>query len=313
MLLRLEDLPVAPDPAQLEAALEPFVLQEASERRWRTMLNRRWRKALLRSARRLGGGRLNLGAREHRRIDKEYSRAWSAGYGRYRLDRTDLKATPWFWRGRRFLVDPAGAARMRALFFGPLFERLRPRRVLEVGCGNGINILTLAGAFPEVEFTGVDLTEEGVQQARRAQSDPGILDILEAYSPLPVRDRSAIGRVRFQQGDASALPFEDGAFDLVMTVLAVEQMERIRARAVGEIARVCGGHALMLEPFRDVNARGLKRLYVYSRDYFRGSIGELRQVGLEPEWATDDFPQEAFLGAALVLARKGTQIRPPSG
>jgi hypothetical protein len=53
-----------------------------------------------------------------------------------------------------------------------------------------------------------------------------------------------------------------------------------------------------------VNERGLKRLYAQSRGYFRGSIGELRDYGLEPLWATADFPQETFLGTALVLAAK---------
>jgi hypothetical protein len=60
----------------------------------------------------------------------------------------------------------------------------------------------------------------------------------------------------------------------------------------------------MLEPFRDVNEGGLGRLYVQSRGYFRGSIGELSDFDLDPLWATADFPQEAFLGTALVLASK---------
>jgi hypothetical protein len=100
------------------------------------------------------------------------------------------------------------------------------------------------------------------------------------------------------------MPFEDGSFDLVMTVLAVEQMESIRSAALREIARVTRGHVLMLEPFRDANARGLKRLYVRSRGYFQGSIEELRGFGLTPVWATDDYPQEAFLGTAFVLAAR---------
>ena len=100
------------------------------------------------------------------------------------------------------------------------------------------------------------------------------------------------------------MPFSDGAFDLVLTALSVEQMERVRTKALSEIARVSGGHVLNLEPFLEVNASGLRRLNAMSRDYFRGSIGELRNFGLEPLWATADFPQEVFLSAALVLSRK---------
>ncbi|HEU5482437.1 MAG TPA: methyltransferase domain-containing protein, partial [Sphingomicrobium sp.] len=149
-----------------------------------------------------------------------------------------------------------------------------------------------------------ELTTEGVEQSRHAQSDAAIGDIVRSYSPLETRDPRAIERIEFVQGDASKMPFEDGSFDLVMTVLAVEQMESIRAAALSEIARVTRGHALMLEPFRDMNATGFRRLYVRSRGYFQGEIDELRGFGLTPVWTTADYPQEAFLGTALVLARK---------
>lgn len=62
-------------------------------------------------------------------------------------------------------------------------------------------------------------------------------------------------------------------------------------------------HAL-IEPFRDVNANGLRRLYVVSRNYFRSSIEEFRDFGMTPLWATDDFPQEAFFGSVVVLSEK---------
>jgi tRNA G46 methylase TrmB len=34
---------------------------------------------------------------------------------------------------------------------------VRPRSVLEVGCGNGINLILLAGNFPDTEFARVEL------------------------------------------------------------------------------------------------------------------------------------------------------------
>ena len=294
----LDELPVAVDPARIESAMRPFLVSDGDDLRWRAEVARRWASTL---ARLLTGRETDRGRQA---IESEYKQAWGAGYRRYRLNRTDLKPKPWSWRGRKLLLDPAAATRLRTILFAAVLDQLKPRRVLEVGCGNGINLLSLAGAYPDIRFTGLELTGEGVEQARRAQSDAQIAAIVRDYSPLEARDRQAIERIDFVQGDASAMPFEDDSFDLVMTVLAVEQMESIRAQALGEIARVTRGHLLMLEPFRDLNAGGLKRLYVRSRGYFRGSIGELRGFGLDPVWATADFPQEAFLGTALVLARK---------
>lgn len=294
----LATLPVGVDAGEIDAALRPFLVSEGDGIRWRTEVGRRWLSTLV---------RLVTGTEAERdkgAVESEYSDAWAAGYQRYRLDRSGLEGKPWSWRGRRLLLDPAAATRFRTLLFAAVVGDLKPRRVLEVGSGNGINLLSLAGAFPDVEFTGLELTREGVDQARRAQSDAGTAEIIHAYTPLLIRDRSAAKRIDFVQGNAPAMPFGDGSFDLVMTVLAVEQMERIRSAALAEIARVTQSHVLMLEPFRDVNANGLRSLYVRSRNYFRGSIDELRSFGLTPLWATADYPQEAFLGTALVLARK---------
>ncbi len=60
----------------------------------------------------------------------------------------------------------------------------------------------------------------------------------------------------------------------------------------------------MIEPFLDVNRGFWTRLNIYRRDYFRGSIDELRRFGLEPLLATADFPQEMFLKACMVVAEK---------
>ncbi|MGI8705456.1 MAG: class I SAM-dependent methyltransferase [Sphingomicrobium sp.] len=294
----MDELPVDVDPAEIDSAMRPFLVSANGGLRWTMEVARRRAATVVRMV----TGR--EAARDRSAIESEYRDAWGAGYRRYRLDRTDLKAKPWGWRGRRLLLDPAAAARLRTILFAAVLDELKPRRVLEVGSGNGINLLSLASAFPEVHFTGLELTEEGVEQTRRAQSDAGIVDMIQSYSPLETRDRSAIGRIDFVQGDASAMPFDNSSFDLVMTVLAVEQMERIRDEALAEIARVSGRHVLMLEPFRDMNAGGFKRLYVHSRGYFRGSIEELGGFGLTPLWAAADYPQEAFLGTALVLAEK---------
>lgn len=302
-LTELSRLPVAIDAAEIEAAFEGFVAH-GGDAKWGETFRQRRNGAIKRAFARL----FHLPARSARRdrsaIESEYEEAWSRGYDRFALGRTDLKPVPWTWRGRRLLLDPAAAARMRSVMLGAVIDALKPASVLEVGSGPGINLLALAGAFPDVNFTGLELTDAGVAASRGLQSKESLPPKLKSYFPLPQKDPGAFRRIHFVQGNAAAMPFPDNSFDLVLTVLAVEQMERIRPQALAEIARVARRHVLMLEPFRDMNATGLRKLYVYGRDYFKGSIGGLKDFGLEPKWATADFPQEAFLGTALVLSEK---------
>lgn len=95
-----------------------------------------------------------------------------------------------------------------------------PRRALDLGTGTGRGAFALARMFPEAEVVGVDLADTMVEEARRAT--PADL------SP----------RVRFQQGDAAALPFEDASFDLVAHANMIPFFD--------ELARVTkpGGHVL---------------------------------------------------------------------
>lgn len=303
-LTELARLPVAIDPAAIEAAFAPFTAP-GGDAQWDAAFRHRRNGAIKRAFSRFLGLPSRSARRDAASITSEYEEAWSRGYDRFALGRTDLRPVPWTWRGRKLLLDPAAAARMRSVLFGAIVDDLKPASVLEVGSGPGINLLALAGAFPDVGFTGLELTDAGVAASRGVQEKRALPAKLKAYFPLEQKDPGAFRRIDFVQGNAAAMPFADNSFDLVLTVLAVEQMERIRRQALAEISRVARRHVLMLEPFRDINASGLRRLYVYGRDYFRGSIAELADFGLQPRWATADFPQEAFLGTALVLSDKG--------
>ena len=95
------------------------------------------------------------------------------------------------WESRRAIdaVAPLEAALAR-------LEK-KPVRALDLGTGTGHGARLLAQRFPEAEVIGVDLAPAMVEEARRL---------------LPADLRR---RVRFEVADASSLPFEDGAFDLV--------------------------------------------------------------------------------------------------
>jgi SAM-dependent methyltransferase len=72
-----------------------------------------------------------------------------------------------------------------------------PPRALDLGTGTGVVALALAERYPEAEIVGVDLSPAMIEEARRK---------------LP---SDLAGRVRFEVGDASALEFPDGSFELV--------------------------------------------------------------------------------------------------
>jgi ubiquinone/menaquinone biosynthesis C-methylase UbiE len=66
-----------------------------------------------------------------------------------------------------------------------------PRRALDVGTGTGAVARLLSERWPDAEVTGVDVSPGMIEEARR------------------------LGTERYDLGDASALPYADGAFDLV--------------------------------------------------------------------------------------------------
>jgi ubiquinone/menaquinone biosynthesis C-methylase UbiE len=93
------------------------------------------------------------------------------------------------------------------------------QRVLDVGCGTGLFLKSLAADHAGLELTGLDLSEPMLVQARRGAT-PG---------------RSA--PPRFVQGSVYEMPFEDGTFDVALNTISCHfYLEQVRA--FREIARV---------------------------------------------------------------------------
>jgi SAM-dependent methyltransferase len=111
--------------------------------------------------------------------------------------------------------------------FAPLEQALTalpepPGHVLDLGTGTGLAAFAVARRFPDASVVGADLAEAMVAQAR-------------AETP-----QELAGRVSFQTADAAALPFEDGAFDLVVLANMIpffDELERVVAP---------GGHVVFM-------------------------------------------------------------------
>lgn len=88
--------------------------------------------------------------------------------------------------------------------------------VLDVGCGTGSLTFAAAGKAKIAAVTGIDLSEAYVAFARR---------------------QSGNERITFQTGDACALPFPEGAFDRVVSMLVLNFVPDAPTAAV-EMVRV---------------------------------------------------------------------------
>lgn len=146
-------------------------------------------------------------------------------------------------------------------------------QVLDLGCGAGHTAVALAERAREV--VAIDVTPAMLAETRRLAASRGL------------------SNVRCERGDACALPFESGSFDVVSSRLSAHHYAR-PAVAAAEAARVLrpGGSLLLVdvvapeEPGWDtfLNAVELLRDPSHVRDHTVGQWREiLRGAGLSAE------------------------------
>ena len=98
-------------------------------------------------------------------------------------------------------------------------------KVLDVACGSGN--LTVLAAAKGADVTGLDLAANLIESARRRTEELGL-------------------NIKFDVGDAEAMPYADDTFDVVMTMFGAMFAPRPEVTA-GELVRVCkpGGRIAM--------------------------------------------------------------------
>lgn len=122
----------------------------------------------------------------------------------------------WDLRNRGF----ARLSRDRDLRLRDLLARSLPggsASLLDVGCGDGSLLATVAERWPDVRLAGVDLRPERIEEARAKVPDAQLV-----------------------VGSADALPFDDDSFDVVtaITLLSSLPSDAMETAAAREMARV---------------------------------------------------------------------------
>ena len=166
----------------------------------------------------------------------------------------------------------------------PLLDLPTGARVLDVGAGNGALTFLLARLRPDLELTGIDLTDAMVAAGNEAAVVRGLAN------------------VRFTQGDALRLPVADASFDAAVCQTLLVHLPDA-APAVREMSRVLrpGGsflaaefHTLNFElpvasatePPNDVAAMA-RYAELVLRGYRQSGQGDLQVGGRVPFLAVD--------------------------
>ncbi len=154
-------------------------------------------------------------------------------------------------------------------------------RVLELGSGNGLNILALAALHPEVKtWRGIELTPQGVTSATSLLANPPLkyLRYVTGLGAEIIRDRLGGADIQFQEGNILNLPFPDGSFDVVYSCQVIEQLPRDYRRAFEEARRVTSKYAFFLEEFLEAQ-NIFHRMHLRNVDYFCASFQEVEKAG----------------------------------
>ena len=106
-----------------------------------------WSKAMKRVVRRTLDTQNSSAVRSKGVIKDEYEVTWARGYSAYDLSVGCQKSEPWLLGDRFVMADRSGVPRFRNVILEAVIRQLAPRRVLEVGCGNGINLFFLPTSF----------------------------------------------------------------------------------------------------------------------------------------------------------------------
>jgi SAM-dependent methyltransferase len=156
------------------------------------------------------------------------------------------------------------------------------RRVLEVGCGQGVGIELIRRQFVGAEVVGIDVDARMIRRARR-------------------RLDGRRNGVEVQVGDVCSLPFDDGSFDVVVDFAVVHHVPDWQA-ALSEIARLLApGGQFLFEDYDVARHNWLARaLFAHPEERFTAAefARALVAVGIDVDDRLDDH-EGHFVGRGI--------------
>lgn len=102
--------------------------------------------------------------------------------------------------------------------------RIRPDRLIDIGCGPGAFLSLVEGTFPDIQLNALDLSEEMILETRERLSDTAIATV----------------------GDSEDMPLESGQYQAVTCNMSIHHYPHPQ-KAVNEMYRILkpGGYLLL--------------------------------------------------------------------
>lgn len=251
--------------------------------------------------------RMRGGVRDDAMITREYSSRWKDSTRDLML--TNSKRYDAILDGKYASVFGYDFIKKHILTVSSYITKIKPASVLELGSGNGINIICLAVLHPDIKITGVELMKSGVNASEYLLLNPPveIISYITGYDHETILSRlqGADTRVEFIEGDITRLAsFSGASFDFLFSVFVLEQLPSRYPDAFLEAYRVAKNYALFIEAFREVQFNIFERIYLWCRDYFRQPVSVLSMAG----FTVDEFRaleiRKMTHGGGIALVRK---------
>jgi ubiquinone/menaquinone biosynthesis C-methylase UbiE len=192
------------------------------------------------------------------------------------------------WMGGTFLVVAgvmvAGSKFMKPRIAGKLIDTLALKgdeKVLDVGCGHGLMLITAARRLTTGQATGVDIWQKEDQAGNSREA-----------TLANVRLEGVADRVALKDGDARQLPFDDASFDAVTSSWALHNIydKEGRAQAIREIARV-------LKPGGRVALVDIQHTEEYAQEFRQSGMENVKRRGPNFVFVIPSYSLTATKGA----------------
>lgn len=182
-----------------------------------------------------------------------------------------------------------GGGKALAKWLAEKYPQFKPRRILDLGCTVGHNVVPLAQAFPEAEVIGIDVGAPTLRYAHARARSLGVENLT------------------FRQANAQDLGYSDGHFDLITSAMYWhESTGEYMPHQLREIHRMLADGGLTAHLEQPQYAEDMDPYEQFIRDWdtwnnnepFWGIMHDydIRQMVLDAGFAADNYFETAVAG-----------------